>query len=52
MSKGDAALQRAANQKFQYDERVAIAIIPAMLVFATMAQSAVLGMLVVRDWID
>lgn len=39
---------RAADQKFQYDERIAGAIIPAMLVFATMAEPAVLGMLVVR----
>lgn len=38
---------RAADQKFQYDERIAAAIIPAMLVFATMAEPAVLGMLVV-----
>ena len=38
---------RAADQKFQYDERIAGAIIPAMLVFATMAEPAVLGMLVV-----
>lgn len=40
---------RAADQKFQYDERIAGAIIPAMLVFATMAEPAVLGMLVVRS---
>jgi hypothetical protein len=41
--------ERAADQKFQYDERIACAIIPAMLVFATMAAPAVLGMLVVRS---
>lgn len=38
---------RAADQKFQYDERIAGAIIPAMVIFASMAEPAVLGMLVV-----
>lgn len=42
------AAQAAEGQRFQYDERVASAIIPALLVFAGMAEAPVLAMLVVR----
>lgn len=42
------AAQAAEGQRFRYDERVASAIIPALLVFAMMAEATVIGMLVVR----
>lgn len=42
------AAQAAEGQRFRYDERVASAIIPALLVFAMMAEAPVIGMLVVR----
>lgn len=35
-------------QKFQYNDRVAVALVPALLVFAAAAEAAVLGMLLVR----
>eukprot|EP00892_Ulva_mutabilis_P002875 jgi/Ulvmu1/12589/UM092_0019.1 len=47
MSSVTNAAQAAEGQRFRYDERVASAIIPALLVFATMADAPVLAMLVV-----
>lgn len=48
MTSTASTAQAAEGQRFKYDERVACAIIPALLVFAMMAEAPVIGMLVVR----